>query len=140
MTRKAFVATDAMRERVLSLARVGTTENDIAKIIGCDPKTLRKYFRDELDRGMAEATAEVAGFLFANAKAGNVAAQIFWMKARARWQEREASEHPTPSIDAEPTAQVVVILPDHGRDPQLTDELRETQEKYFARKHRRQRR
>src|SRR5262249_38727332 len=109
MTRKAFVATDAMRERVLSLARVGTTENDIAKIIDCDPKTLRKYFRDELDRGMAEATAEVAGFLFANAKAGNVAAQIFWMKARARWQEREASENPTPSIDAEPTAQVVVI-------------------------------
>ena len=140
MTRKAFVATDAMRERVLSLARVGTTENDIAKIIDCDPKTLRKYFRDELDRGMAEATAEVAGFLFAAAKAGNVAAQIFWMKAKARWREREASEGPTPSTDAESTAQVVVILPDHGRDPQLTDELRETQKKYFARKHRRQRR
>jgi hypothetical protein len=140
MSRKAFVVNDAMRERVLSLARVGVTQDDIANIIDCDSKTLRKHFRDELNRGMAEANAEIAGHLFATAKAGNVAAQIFWMKAKARWREREASEDPTPSTDVETTAQVVVILPDHGRDPQLTEELRETQEKYFARKHRRQRR
>jgi hypothetical protein len=29
----------------------------------------------------------VAGFLYASAKAGNVAAQIFWMKTRAGWRE-----------------------------------------------------
>ena len=125
MPRKEFVANDAMREKVLSLARVGTAQDDIAKIIDRDPKTLRKYFRDELQRGMAEANAEVAGFLFANAKAGNVAAQIFWLKSRAHWREREASEEPTPGTDAKSTAQVAVILPDHGRDPKLTDELRE---------------
>jgi hypothetical protein len=115
MPRKTFVANDAMRERVLSLTRVGTTQDDISKIIGCDPKTLRKYFPDELGRGMAEATAEIAGFLFAAAKEGNVAAQIFWMKAKARWRERESSEDPSPNTDAASTSQIVVILPDHGR-------------------------
>ena len=138
MTRKAFVVTDAMRERVRSLASVGVRQDDIAKIIGCDPKTLRQYFPDELERGMVEANAEIAGHLFASAKAGNVVAQIFWLKTRARWRERETPEETAQRSDAESTTQVVVILPDHERDPQLTEELRKTQEKYFARKHRSQ--
>jgi hypothetical protein len=29
----------------------------------------------------------VAGFLFSAAKSGNVTAQIFWLKTRARWRE-----------------------------------------------------
>jgi hypothetical protein len=28
--------------------------------VGIDPKTLRKHFREELDRGLIEATAKVA--------------------------------------------------------------------------------
>jgi len=60
MARKAFVVTDAMRERVRYLAGVGVRQDDIAKITGCAPKTLRKRFRDELDRGVAEANASVA--------------------------------------------------------------------------------
>jgi len=53
MARKAFVVTDAMRKRVQSLAGVGVRQEDICAIIGCrDPKTLRKHFRDELDRGL----------------------------------------------------------------------------------------
>ena len=31
--------------------------------------------------------AQVAGFLFTAAKNGNVSAQIFWLKTRARWRE-----------------------------------------------------
>ena len=41
------------------------------------PKTLRKRFRNELDRGVAEANATISGFLFAAAKAGNITAMIF---------------------------------------------------------------
>ena len=59
----------------------------IAKIIGCAPKTLRKRLRDELDLGVAEANATVSGYLFAAAKAGNIAAIIFWLKTRAHWRE-----------------------------------------------------
>jgi hypothetical protein len=32
----------------------------------------------------------VAGFLFNSAKSGNVTAQIFWLKTRARWRETPA--------------------------------------------------
>jgi len=48
---------EAVRERVRHLAGVGVRQDDIARIIGCSPKTLRKRLRDELDRGVAEANA-----------------------------------------------------------------------------------
>ena len=70
MARKAFVADDAKRERVRYLAGLGVPQDDIARLIGCSSKTLRKRFRDELDRGVAEANAVVSGSLFAAAKAG----------------------------------------------------------------------
>jgi hypothetical protein len=56
-------------------------------VIGVDPKTLRKHYRDELDLGETKANAQVAGFLFNAAKNGNVTAQIFWLKTRAKWRE-----------------------------------------------------
>jgi len=73
MARKAFFLNETVREKVRHLAGVGVRQDDIAKIIGCAPKTLRKRCRDDLDRGVAEANAMVSGYLFANAKAGNVA-------------------------------------------------------------------
>src|SRR5256886_5694386 len=92
MARKAFAVNYAMRERVRYLAGVGVPQDDIAKMIGCAPKTLRKRFRSELDRGVAEANATMSGYLFAAAKAGNVTAQIFWLKTRAHWREGAAPE------------------------------------------------
>ena len=62
-------------------------EPDISAGVGIDPKTLRKHYRDELDLGETKANAQVAGFLFTSAKNGNVTAQIFWLKTRARWKE-----------------------------------------------------
>jgi hypothetical protein len=61
MARKAFLATDAMCGQVRSYAARGTPQEDIAKLIGCDAKTLRKHFRSELDLGMAEANAAMCG-------------------------------------------------------------------------------
>jgi len=43
---------------------------------------------------VAEANATVSGYLFAAAKAGNVTAQIFWLKTRAHWREKTAPEDP----------------------------------------------
>jgi hypothetical protein len=125
MARKTFPVTDAMRERVRRLSGVGVPQDDIANIIGCDAKTLRKHFRYELDRGAAEADAAVASYLFANAKGGNVTAQIFWLK-RARWRERRAPEDPVPGAEAGSTSPVI-ILPDNGRDPEVTEERRKAQ-------------
>ena len=136
MARKTFPVTDAMRERVRRLAGVGVPQDDIAAILDCDAKTLRKYFRIELNRGVAEANAAAASYLFAKVKEGNVTAQIFWMKTRAGWREGRAPEDPVPDAEAGSNLHVV-ILPDNGRDPGLTKELLKAQEKYYSRKRRR---
>ena len=62
MARKAFVVTEAVREKVRHLAGIGVPQDDIARIIGCAPKTLRKRCRADLVSGVAEANALVAGY------------------------------------------------------------------------------
>lgn len=138
MARRAFAVSDAVRERVRYLAGLGVRQDDIAKIIGCAPKTLRKRFRDELDRGVAEANATISGYLFAAAKAGNIPAIIFWLKTRAHWREGAAPNEPISRVTGDPNAEVIVVLPDNSRDPELTQALREAQERYFSRKPRSQ--
>ena len=136
MARQPFAVNEAVRERVRHLAGVGVRQDDIARIIGCAPKTLRKRLRDELDRGVAEANATIAGYLFAAAKAGNIAAIIFWLKTRAHWRERNATDEPVPDADG-PSNCEVLLLPDNSRDPELSAALREAQEKFFAGKRQR---
>jgi hypothetical protein len=84
----------------------------------------------DLDCGVAEANALVAGYLFANAKGGNVGAQIFWLKTRAHWRERAVPDNLAPGSDAEPSPPVVLLLPDNSGDPELTQALRDTQVKH----------
>src|SRR5438309_10686013 len=109
MARRAFVVNETVRDKVRHLAGVGVSQDDIAKIIGCAPKTLRKRCRDDLDRGVAEANAMVSGYLFAAAKAGNVTAQIFWLKTRAHWREKTALEDPIAGGDSVSKSEVVVL-------------------------------
>jgi hypothetical protein len=137
MARKAFVITEAVREKVRHLAGVGVRQDDIAKIVGCAPKTLRKRCRGDLDRGVVEANAMVSGYLFASAKAGNVTAQIFWLKSRARWREKHVPEEPVPHGDSASGSQVILVLPDNDRDPELSQALQDAQEEFFASKSRR---
>jgi len=137
MARTAFVVNDVLREKVRHLAGLGVPQDDIARIIGCAPKTLRQRCRDELDRGVAEANATISGSLFGAAKGGNVTAQIFWLKTRARWREGSAADDPAPSADAGSNSEVILTLPDNNRDPGLTQVLRDAQQKYFAGKRQR---
>jgi hypothetical protein len=131
MARNAFVVTEATREKVRYLAGVGVPQDDIARIVGCTPKTLRKRLRDELDRGVAEANATISGYLFAAAKAGNIAAIIFWLKTRANWREGRPGE-PISATSSEATSNMVLVLPDNGRDPELTQVLQSAQEEYYT--------
>lgn len=88
-----FEPTDEQRRTVRAMSGFGVPQPDIATHIGIDPKTLRKHFREDLDRGSIEATAKVAQSLFRMATEGNnVAAAIFWMKARAGWREKQQIE------------------------------------------------
>jgi hypothetical protein len=72
------------------MAGYGVPEADIARVVGIDPKTLRKHYRDELDTGQIKATAKVAEFLFRKATTEGsqaVTAAIFWLKTRGGWRE-----------------------------------------------------
>jgi len=125
MPRKPFVVNETVREKVRHLAGVGVRQDDIARIIGCAPKTLRKRCRDDLDRGVAEANAMVSGSLFAAAKGGNVVAQIFWLKTRAQWREGAAQSDADSGSGAGGNPPVVLVLPDNSRDPELTHALQD---------------
>src|SRR4029450_10502644 len=92
MGRRSHKPDPAQRRQVEAMAAYGIPEINIAAVLGVDPKTLRKHYRDELDLGETKANAQVAGFLFNSARTGNVTAQIFWLKTRAQWKETP-SEH-----------------------------------------------
>lgn len=98
--------TDMMRQTVQLHATMGTPQDDIARLIGIDPKTLRLHYRDELDLATAKANATIGGALFNKAKGGDTAAMIFWMKTRAGWRETQAVEH-NGVIDHKITVQIV---------------------------------
>ena len=112
----AFEATPEQRRTVRAMAGFGVPQDEIANFLDIDPKTLRKHFRVELDRGSTEATTKVAQSLFRMATEGNnVAAAIFWMKARAGWSEKQRVEH-----GLAPNYTVISGVP--RADDDLTDE------------------
>jgi hypothetical protein len=85
-----FEPTDEQRRTVRAMAGYGMPHVDIATFLDIDAKTLRKHFTRELELGSIEATTKVAQSLFRMATEGkNVAAAIFWMKARAGWREKQ---------------------------------------------------
>jgi hypothetical protein len=89
MPRPRLKPTDEQRRLVKSLAAMGTPHTDIARKIGVSPKTLRKYFRKELEMGAVEANYKVAQTLFQMAISGeHPACTIFWVKTRNRFRER----------------------------------------------------
>ena len=106
-----FEPTDEQRRTVKAMSGFGVPQPDIATHIGIDPKTLRKWFREELDRGSIEATTKVAQSLFRMATDGNnVAAAIFWMKARAGWREKHELELSTRTVRQVTDAELMGIV------------------------------
>ncbi len=67
MGRPAFTPSAEQRKEVEIMARYGIPEDDIALVLGIDPKTLRKHFRLELDVAFVKANAKVAESIFMQA-------------------------------------------------------------------------
>jgi hypothetical protein len=111
MTRR-HSPTEEDRRTVKALSGYGVPQEDIAIHMDMDAKTLRKHYRRELDRGTIEANAKVAQTLFTMATVDkNVAAAIFWMKARAGWREKPLPDEE--AVDQAPRKVVVSwISPD----------------------------
>ena len=89
---KKYKPTDENKKLVKTLAAVGVTFEDIATKLEISSDTLVKYYKKELDDGRIDANASIGQTLFQQAKNGNTAAAIFWLKTRARWKETQAVE------------------------------------------------
>jgi len=89
MARPSFVPNEKSRRQVKSMSALGMKQEEMATLLEITPKTLRKHFRSELDRGGVEANAEVMRSLYKMATSGkNTAATIFWVKTRCAAPER----------------------------------------------------
>ena len=95
MPRPRLNPTAEQRLQVKSLAAVGIPQTDIARKIGIrSEKTLRKYFREELDLAAMDANSSVGGALYNKAMEGNTEAQKFWLERRAGWTNWQHASGP----------------------------------------------
>ena len=112
-----------LRRAVLHMTGHGIPQQAIANTIGITEKTLRKYYRDEIDTGVPRANNAVAANLYAIATdrdggGPTVTAAIFWLKTRAHWRDTGPGEpEKAPKIfisygAAEPVGEIIVTRSD----------------------------
>ena len=85
MARKAFTPSEDQRHLVKVLSSYCVKQEDIAREVGLrSPKTLRKHFREDLDRGRIEAIIRVRKTLLEMATSGkHPSATIHWLNRQA---------------------------------------------------------
>ena len=105
--RKAHDPTDKSRQQVKALSGYGLPQDQIADTVGISESTLKKYYGDELRRGIAVANATVGEALHKQCRRGNTTALIFWAKTRMGWKER--SIHEIGGIDGQPLTTALEI-------------------------------
>lgn len=96
-----YEVNDKDRAIVESMIAVGIPQEEVATVIGIDPKTLRKYYRAELDTAATKANTNVAKSLYEKAKSGDTTAMIWWTKARMKWSGEQTIHHTGISISVE---------------------------------------
>lgn len=89
---QAHEPTDDTRKLVETSSGLGLPHESIAVLVGIDDKTLRKYYREELDKGKAKAHAKIAQTLYQKATAGDTTSLIWWTKSQMRWSETVKQE------------------------------------------------
>ena len=89
---REHIVTDEHKKLVESTSGLGLPHEQIAILVGIDDKTLRKYYRNELDLGKAKANGQIAKTLFSKAIAGDTTSLIWWTKAQMRWSETMKQE------------------------------------------------
>jgi len=114
--------TKASRDAVRLYAAMGTTQEDVARLLKIDVKTLHKYYREELDLGMLTASAQIGGALYKKAMSGDTTAMIFWLKTRAGFRElrheKVNMEMPQDATPADKCAMVLKSVTDGAISPE----------------------
>jgi transcriptional regulator with XRE-family HTH domain len=98
MARPKFEITQEVIDKAESLAASGLTKQEIADCLGISYQTLNEKtkefaeFSEAIIRGKAKGIGMMANNLVKLAKGGNAAANIFWLKAQAKWRESDDTE------------------------------------------------
>ena len=80
-------------ERICSLGvAFGLNHEQIAKLVGCSPKTLRKHFGHALETGKEKLTMALGSKLFSKAMKGDTVSAIFLAKTKGGFQEKVEHE------------------------------------------------
>jgi len=103
--------TPETRRLVESSSGLGLPHESIAVLVGIDDKTLRKYYRAELDMGKAKANGQIAKTLFSKAVAGDTTSLIWWTKSQMRWSETVKNEVTGADGEALQGIQVTFVKP-----------------------------
>ncbi|MBX3490891.1 hypothetical protein [Parvibaculum sp.] len=86
--RPSHEPTAATRAAVKSMGGTGTPQENIARHIGIDSKTLRLHYRDELDLSLIQANHNIGVKLYEKAMDGDLGALIWWDKTRGGKSEK----------------------------------------------------
>ena len=92
MSRKSHKPSQESRRLVETTSGIGLPHEQIAILVGIDDKTLRKYYREELDKGKAKAHLKIAQTLFNKATGGDTTSLIWWTKTQMNWSETVKQE------------------------------------------------
>jgi hypothetical protein len=93
--RPVIPITDEMIEKAEALSSRGLTMEQIADSLGLGARTLYEkeqafpQLAQAIKAGRAKGISVIANALYECGKAGNITAQIFYLKCRAKWKEAE---------------------------------------------------
>ena len=94
----AYEVTPELVARVEAMAATGLTIEQIAHCLDWCPDALyrkkkaHKELQEAIKRGQNKGIATITNSLFQNAKGGNLGAQIFYLKNRAGWSDKQEHE------------------------------------------------
>lgn len=109
--RRAGIPSAVARQAVVQLRAAGLDVEAISHFLGTTPATLRRYYQDELSLGYEGLTAGIALTLAQQALNGDVKAAMFWLKARAGWNDRP-EPRPPEQVDQSDLAEQVKRIVD----------------------------
>jgi hypothetical protein len=117
--RPRHVPTKETQDMVESLSGFGIPQDEIAKLIGIDPKTLRLHYAEQIELGGIKANARVAQNLFNMATKPNregLQAAIFWLRVRAGWSEYSPRPPAPEPLGKKATAEAEALTAGRGTE------------------------
>lgn len=97
--RPAIKITDEICQQAEEYASEGMTMEQIADSLGMGASTLYEKkaefpeFLESIKKGQAQGIHEITNALFQSGKKGNLGAQIFYLKNRAGWRDKQEVDH-----------------------------------------------